>query len=183
MVEWVLVCCLCLILLVAVLLAWWYPDVKTFSETPWNVFFIVLTPISLFLSVVFWFSTLQMQQRDALHHDRDSLTTLQTHLSKVEETMIQSSKICPNFVQSLTDDVGVDSDPDNLRVRLEKRYLSSRIFDLIELYIHERSVCCISPDRFSFWFRSPQLRKEWMQCKSRYPPPVQDFVQSLVDAK
>lgn len=181
MVEWILVSCLCLILIVAVLLAWWYPSLKDFSQTSWNVFFVVLTPISLFLSVVFWFSTLQMQQRDTLHHDRDSLTTIQHHIARVEQCIIDSSSICPQFVQSLTGIKApkLSNESDNFRSQLQAEYIANRIFDLIELYLHEKPVCDISTERFSKWFKSQELRDIWDKCRYSHSQATQEFIRTL----
>lgn len=180
MVEWVLFGCLILVLIVSIAIAWIHPNYNSFNHSAWYTFFIVLTPMSLFLSVVLWFSTLQMQQRDEMNRDRDSLDLVQNKILRIDKVLVESAAVCPAFVTSLTQEEGTSVDPETLQVKLQISYISDNIFSAVEMYVREREACSIPPARFHLWFKSQTLRMEWDKRRSSYPQSVQKFVESLV---
>lgn len=179
-----LIISLVIILIIAGGIAMTYPNLVLFSQSAWYVFFLILTPLSIFLTVILWISTLQSQQRDMSHHDRDSLSVVQEQILRVERELVSSSSICPRFVKSLVQESKEEStfSEGELREKLQIQYLSDLIFSTIELYVHEKKHCPVDQARFGQWFKSKILREEWIKRHKLYSPKVSCLVHHLVSS-
>ena len=161
------------ILIVALLIAGFTTDPSNFDKTRTKVFMVCLLPLGMFLTFLFYYALVSIQQID----QRQGIINMTTELRKnllhsVMDVLHDSHHKIPHFVSSLfplIDCQCTEPDEHSNENNLLKHQISYKIFHLWESFII--TVPFIDMDVTSFLIHflqraySRQLYEQWALCK------------------
>lgn len=186
-----------ILLIVAVLIAWWMGTYSDYEKGSFHTFIAVLAGFAIFVTFLFYYNLIIVQNQQQQLASLQELARLNDSvLNSMLDEMKDASNIIPNFVLSITPltntvccvtggtgppvcSIPVGLDPVNAQTCTEKMILSYRIFSLWQDVIASNGFNEFDPTAYISNFlqraNSPQLYAQWTVTRLDFNNTTQQF--------